>query len=113
MYIIAISCIILHFSNVHSQECKEVSFPPLPKFYTATLQYNVAHKERFNIRACVLRGNCAKSLSIPPQHDLGKSFSIEETIDARKNAAFLIMDSEFDDGNGTQALLTDKIIWNP
>ena len=92
------------FLQIFNKECKAVDFPPLPNFYTATLMYNVANKERFNIRSCVLKGNCSprSESGLPPVHDLGKSFSIVETIDDRRKAAFLIMESEFDTGNGTQ-----------
>ena len=97
---------------LHIQECKEVEFPKLPYYYTATLQYNVAHKERFNFGACALTGDCAprSESNLPPTHDLGMSFSIVETIDDRKRAAFLIAEAETAYGNGTQVKSKDYCI---
>ena len=100
---------LLKIQMLHIQECKEVEFPKLPYYYTATLQYNVAHKERFNFGACALRGDCAprSESNLPPTHDLGMSFSIVETIDDRKRAAFLIAEAETSYGNGTQVKSRD------
>ena len=66
------------------------------------MMYNVANKERFNFRACVARGDCAPHSHAPPIHELGKTFSIVESIDDRKKAALLEMYSEASDQNGTQ-----------
>ena len=64
--------------------------------------YNVANKERFNLRSCALSGDCAPRSGLPPAHDLGKSFSIAESIDDRRRYALLEMHTEFDVGNGTK-----------
>merc|ERR1712123_44529 len=101
-----------HVSFVALQDGKAVEFPTLPNYYTATLMYNVANKERFNIRTCRLTGNCSPRSDLPPEHALGKSFSIVETMDDRTKSAFLIIESEFAMENGTQEMIREKIVWN-